>query len=375
MRGSSKVPLKKCVLLLVLAALVVPAVSAQGGDTVGGKTALAPTSLDTNTCYECHSDSAKVEDTSAAEKWTRSVHAENDVGCERCHSASVPSGRLAAFDAFGGSYRDDHVDLILAPDIAYKAPSAFEIEGETGEYSLVVRGGLTRQQSTALCARCHGLTQITPDSPKNVFPDYKASVHGQSVIVKGLGDPARVGKTEVGFNEATGIVESAVCTDCHDAHETKAKDDPTSETYKTNVAETCGTENCHGSDEIAKKYGIVNALKTFEETHHGKALKLGVIEGIPSCPDCHGGGHTILSQTDPESMTYPDNRGKLCSDEKCHGVELNVGAGSLHGRDADTLIGNLIDLFYTIVIPVVVGFFALYVVLDFTLMLGKKGGE
>ncbi|MFQ5975774.1 MAG: hypothetical protein ACE5J5_05635, partial [Candidatus Hydrothermarchaeales archaeon] len=85
--------------------------------------------------------------------------------------------------------------------------------------------------------------------------------------------------------------------------------------------------------------------------------------------------HKILSQTDPESMTYPDNKGKICADGGCHGMELNVGKGSLHGKDRDTSIGNLIDLFYTIIIPVVVGFFALYVVLDFTLMVGKKGGE
>ncbi|MFQ5975980.1 MAG: cytochrome c3 family protein, partial [Candidatus Hydrothermarchaeales archaeon] len=119
------------------------------------------------------------------------------------------------------------------------------------------------------------------------------------MVVKGLGDPEKV-------SDFTGEIEAAVCTDCHDAHESKSKDDPTSETYKDNVPKLCSIENCHASDEIAEKYGIVNALKGFEGTGHGKALKFG-IEGVPSCPDCHGVSHKILSQTDPESMTYPDN--------------------------------------------------------------------
>jgi hypothetical protein len=364
--------------MLVIALMILPVATAQTGETVsGGGPVLAPTGAgyDSNTCYECHADSSKVEDTTAADEWKDSVHDENDIGCERCHSASVPTGRLAAFDAFGGSYRDDHVDLILAPEIAYTAPSAFDIEGETGEYSFVVRMGLAKQQSTAMCARCHGLTPITPDSPKNVFPDYVASVHGQSVVVSGLGDPLRVGKTEVDFTEVTGILESAVCTDCHNPHKTGSKDDPESETHTSNVAANCGSENCHGSDEVSEKYDMVNALKTYEGTHHGKAVNLG-LENSASCPDCHGGGHTILAQTDPNSDTHPDNRAKICAQEDCHGkdVTFNVGSGSLHGRDSDTLIGNLIDLFYLILIPAVVGFFALYIVLDFTMMRGKKGG-
>jgi hypothetical protein len=352
---------------------------AQSGDSVaGGGAVLTPTGAgyDSNTCYECHKDSTKVEDTSAAEEWKDSVHFENDIGCERCHSASVPAGRLAAFDSFGGSYNDDHVDLILEADKAYTAPSAFEIEGKPTEYSFVVRGGLTKQQSTAMCARCHGLTPINPDEPKNVFQDYVTSVHGQSVVVGGLGDPEREGKAEVDF-EATGEVGSAVCTDCHSAHATKAKDDPTSMTYKDNVPDVCGSEDCHSSDEVSEKFDIVNALESYEKTHHGKALKFGV-EGVPNCNDCHAVGtstHKILSSDNSEASTHPDNAPKICADEDCHGVEFNVGSGSLHGKDSDTTIGNIIDLFYTVLILGVVGFFAIYIILDLTLLVGKKGGE
>jgi len=359
------------------------AAAEKSGDVTPASPVLAPAGkyagldIEDNKCVECHSDASKVKKPEIVDAWRKSVHYRNGVSCERCHSASVPAGRLAAFDAYGGTYREDHLDLILNPEIAYKSPSLYPVEGEIGKYSEVVQAGLSKQRSIAICARCHGLTPINPESPKNVFPDYVASIHGQSVMVKGLGDPERVGKTEVGFTEVTGIVDAAVCVDCHDPHETRSKDDPTSETYKDNIPKLCGSENCHASDEIAEKYGIVNAYETYEEHHHGRALKFGV-KTAPTCIDCHitsDSTHKILSQTDPESMTYPDNRGEICAQKDCHGVKLNVGAGSLHGKDADTLIGNLIDLFYTILIPVVVGFFVLYVVLDFTLMLGKKGGE
>ncbi|MFQ5975981.1 MAG: multiheme c-type cytochrome [Candidatus Hydrothermarchaeales archaeon] len=151
-----EVPLKECVLLFILTVLVVPAVMADAdpveGDPVFGPTVF-PTVFETNKCYDCHSDSTKVEDMSPAEKWTKSVHAENGVGCESCHAASLPAGRLEASGAFVGSYREDHVDLILEPGAEVKSPSAFPIEGKTGEYSFVVRGGLIKQQLVAVCAR------------------------------------------------------------------------------------------------------------------------------------------------------------------------------------------------------------------------------
>lgn len=377
MRGSLKLPLKKYVLIIAAATLILPFALAQ---VPGGGSVLTPTGekFDSNACFVCHSDSSKVDNTSPADDWVDSVHFKNGIGCERCHSASVPAGRLAAFDAFGGSYRDDHVDLILSEDIAYKSPSAFEIEGKPGEYSTVVRAGLAKQQSVAMCARCHGLTPLTPDSPKNVFPDYISSVHGQSVVVKGLGSPERVGKTEVGFEATTGLVDAAVCVDCHDPHATTSKDDPDSLTHADNQIQLCISDECHASDDVAEKYGIVNAVKTYQESHHGKALSLGD-EKAAGCADCHMSeeinAHKILDKNNPNSPTYPDNRAKICAQEDCHGVELNVGSGSLHGKDKQTLVGSLINLFYRILIPAVVGFFALYIILDATLLMGKKGGQ
>jgi len=365
------VPLKKCVLLIVLATLILAA----GSGPVSGAV-LAPTGAgyDANLCVDCHSDSSKVDDTSAASDWMDSIHSENDIGCERCHSASVPSGRLAADDAFGGSYRDDHVDLILEEETSYKAPSAFEIEGSTTDYSTVVSVGLERQQSVAICARCHGLTEIDPDDPKDVFQDYIQSAHGQSVVVRGLGDPSKV-------SDHTGLTDAAVCVDCHDPHATATKDDPDSPTHEDNRFELCITEACHGGDEVTAKYGMSNSLTSYAETQHGVIAIYGSAddaESVPACADCHKNiesSHKIQPASDPDSPMNPANIAESCADTDCHGVELSLGAGSMHGKDADTTIAGLINLFYTIIIPPIVGFFALYILLDFTLLIGKKGGE
>lgn len=331
MRGSLKVPSKAwVVLILTVLVLLIPAVhSERSGENFPNVGVVAPAGdyagleIENNKCVECHSDPAKVEKPEIVDAWRKSVHYKNGVSCERCHSASVPSGRLAAFDAFGGSYREDHIDLVLEPGAEYKAPSAFPIEGETGEYSLVVQAGLSKQQSIAMCARCHGLTPINPESPKNVFPDYAASIHGQSVMVKGLGDPTRVGKTEVGFTEVTGEVDAPVCVDCHDPHETLSKNNPASGTYVANVHKTCGSEKCHGSDELAEKYGLSNALEGWEENIMFRRGMIGQLEegNIPTCPDCHaieGHSHKIVGKDDPESPVNPKNRAKTCGKENCH---------------------------------------------------------
>ncbi|GBE55990.1 hypothetical protein BMS3Bbin16_00187 [archaeon BMS3Bbin16] len=261
-----------------------------------------------------------MDDTSAADEWVGSVHYNNGISCERCHSASVPAGRLARFDAFGGSYRADHVDLTLNPDIAYKAPSDFPIEGKPGEYSTVVRGGLTKQQSIAVCARCHGLTPIDVNAPKNVFPDYAASVHGQSVMVRGLGDPSKV-------SDYTGLTDAAVCVDCHDPHATTSKDDPASSTYNDNIIPTC--EKCHGSEEIADKYGMTNAFEGWEENIMFRRGMIGE-EGIPTCVDCHleegGTPHKIVGIDNPASPVNVENRAETCGKKGCHPAFKDKGA-------------------------------------------------
>jgi len=338
----------------------------------GSNSVVAPTNLEANKCYDCHAKLENATLRNPATEWKEGEHYKNGITCERCHAAVVPAGRLDNYGDFGGSYRDDHIDIQLEADV--KAPALFPVEGATGAYTYVVRKGLTKQQAIAVCARCHGLTPIDPANKnlENIFPKYKASAHGQSVMVGGAGDPDRIGKSEVAFI-VTGETDAAVCTSCHETHANKKASDPESKVNKANLVATCG--KCHGDEELAKKYEIANAYKTYLEHHHGIGYRLGS-EKVPTCADCHGGGHEILSVKDSASPTNPEKRAEVCSRKDCHGAEMSgAGSGSVHGNDATTLVGGLIKLFYSILIPGVVGFFAIYVVLDFTLLIGRKGGE
>lgn len=120
------------------------------------------------------------------------------------------------------------------------------------------------------------------------------------------------------------------------------------------------------------------AVKTYQESPHGKAAALGR-EGIPTCTDCHGQVDWMyfLPQSDPRSPINPKNRAAICAREECHGIEVNNAAkGSMHGGDIYSIgsisITGLINRFYKILIPLVLGFFTIFAVLDFTRKLGKR---
>jgi cytochrome b subunit of formate dehydrogenase len=109
--------------------------------------------------------------------------------------------------------------------------------------------------------------------------EYSESVHGKAVL-------------EEHDNK------SAVCSDCHTAHDignTSAA--PT----KLAITQNCG--NCH-KDE----------LKTYRGTYHGQVNSLGFAY-TAKCFDCHG-SHDITKADDPDSRVGPKKRLKTC--QTCH---------------------------------------------------------
>ncbi|MCB4204427.1 cytochrome C [Deferribacterales bacterium Es71-Z0220] len=80
-------------------------------------------------------------------------------------------------------------------------------------------------------------------------------------------------------------------------------------------------ERCHSKPEMVKRHKLKNAVSTYKDTFHGKAITFG-LEGAPDCVDCHvrenESAHAIKSYEDPESSINKDNRKKVCSRKTCH---------------------------------------------------------
>jgi cytochrome b subunit of formate dehydrogenase len=262
-------------------------------------------------CVDCHSAPGNYDDVPHYAKYTR-------VDCSGCHDDVTPE--------FKGSI---HGDLFADGDMSCTSCHAIHPRGaapseplyacgnchedaETDYRTSVHRAGRGQDGGAATCASCHGSHHIvavadstSPVHPRNVpllcggchakeapitkdfvrlpvvVPAYLASVHGQ------------------GWQHGK---KTAVCTDCHGAHDSRPASDPGSHINRHNVATTCG--QCH--DQIAREYGA---------SIHGKAVALGIHDS-PTCIDCHN-EHLIKQHQDPTAAITPEHRAReLCGD--CH---------------------------------------------------------
>jgi len=191
-----------------------------------------------------------------------------------------------------------------------------------------------------MCAKCH--------EQKRYFED----VHGRGTLEKGLN-------------------VSAICSDCHTAHEVRPKSDPASTISHQNVPKTCGKchegifnqwvqsahgklwsgglsarqpgkrraespplhegpvcSTCHEAHGIRRtetpsfRLGVVTECSnchaheapTYRDSFHGQATELGFV-ATAKCSDCHT-PHLNLPKSDPRSSVNPANIVKTCG--KCH---------------------------------------------------------
>ena len=115
------------------------------------------------------------------------------------------------------------------------------------------------------------------------------------------------------------------CLECHgNAHAILAKTDAKSPVYPLNLPRTCG--RCHGSPEMARRYGITNVYALYIDSIHGFALTQDGLLVAASCASCHG-AHRILSTNDPQSRTYRKNVPATCG--SCH---ADIEDALLRGR-------------------------------------------
>lgn len=345
-------------------------------------------------CLRCHSTpitaksdgrSLRVDEAEHAS----SIHGRKGISCAQCHAGAQPSLERSCATIttkvdcstchagqVGDYQRGVHGQLAARGD--KNAPTCSEChgthqilehripDGATAQIKDLVRTSPTYSRNVPeLCARCHedggaaAKRYLGPET--HIIEKYSNSIHGKGLLESGL-------------------VVTAVCTDCHTAHKELPVGDPQSTVHPGNIAGTCGRchdgiyeqfqksihapggnpdyvqlrdmpklpdcNDCHSShtmartDQAAFKLGIMDPCgkchekitETFFETYHGKAAELGDTSRA-RCNDCHG-AHDILPPSAPASHLSKEHIVGTCA--KCHeGAQANFAGFLTHATHDD----------------------------------------
>ena len=193
-----------------------------------------------------------------------------------------------------------------------------------------------QKQATAVCQTCHA----------DRAEQFSQSVHGRAV--------------RMGFDDVP------LCTSCHNPHDAARV---TSGAYRNNIPQMCGT--CHAAARIIEKYGLRPVYESYSQEFHGVTTtlyKLTTPAGpAPAavCTDCHG-EHDIRAASDPASRVNQANLLTTC--RQCHPTagQHFAAAWTEHktpGPGAAPLVWY-VQIFYSVLIPSVVGFLIVLTVLD-----------
>ncbi|MGO8717984.1 MAG: cytochrome c3 family protein [Acidobacteriaceae bacterium] len=208
--------------------------------------------------------------------------------------------------------------------------------------------------ANADCLACHADKTMVNAAGKSVAVDaqrFHSSIHGVlsctdcHTSITGFphpDHPAAVVCATCHADEAKGLAGSVhasasthPCLSCHgNPHAIFPKNDPRSAVYPLNIPRTCGS--CHGSEALAKKYGLQNVYSVYMDSIHGYAVSEEGLLVAANCMSCHG-SHHILSHKDPQSPTYKANIPNTCG--TCHGGVKAEYLGGIHGKQVAS--GNM----------------------------------
>lgn len=273
-------------------------------------------------CSQCHSD----------------VNASHARACE---TIKKPVDCSACHAEIGQQYqKSTHGQLLSKNDP--NAPTCKECHGTHTVLGKSDPTSLTFATNVpTLCARCHregkkAAVRYTGEEHK-IIENYNESIHGKGLLKSGL-------------------TVTAMCTNCHTAHNVLPRSDTASSVNPEKLPTTCGKchhgiedqfeksihsklvnktdkplpvcDDCHSAhtirraDENSFKLDIMakcgrcheQIAKTYFDTYHGKVSQLGYTK-TAKCYDCHG-AHDILQVSDPKSHLSHDNVIGTC--QKCH---------------------------------------------------------
>ena len=331
-------------------------------------------------CLECHSkpEIKMVRDGEEISLYVDSLEMHDSIHrqktCSQCHTGASPHLSRPC------STVPDKVDCSICHNEVV-ATYATSTHGQLSD-----RGEL----QAPTCADCHGDHNIRerrdPKSP--TYPTHVPDLCGECHVEGGpaalrraeRGDSCMAGSYTMSIHGKglleSGLVVTAMCTDCHTAHHVLPAADSTSSVNRENIPATCAKchsgiyekfvgsihspevsghdkelpncADCHQSHTIVRtdsegfKLEIMNqcgrcheeVMDTYFDTYHGKVSKLGYTEAA-KCYDCHG-SHDILPPEDPASHLSRQNIVETCA--QCHPVSHRRFAGYLthathHDRD------------------------------------------
>lgn len=134
---------------------------------------------------------------------------------------------------------------------------------------------------------------------------------------------------------------------------------------------------CHRDKDRMQRYGVdTDAVSSYDDSFHGKALLRFHATNVAVCTDCHT-THSMLPPSDPRAPTNRANAAKLCSQKGCHnGAGPNFAmSGANHLRlkiKQDPILWGT-DLFFRVLVISMVSFLALGVLLDLRLKVFGHG--
>ena len=296
------------------------------------------------------------------EEYNNSTHGHQGYACVQCHTdiKEFPHRPLNA-----ETRRD--VSLLYYQNCARCHQENYDATLDSVHQQALEDGN----QEAALCVDCHGYHNVTdPNEPITKSPEtcerchslihheYADSVHGSALI--GEGNP-----------------DVPTCIDCHGVHNVSG---PSNSDFHLFSPQLCA--KCHADEELMAKYGIsTNVFDSYLSDFHGTTVIFeqqfeGQETDTPVCIDCHG-VHNMKKVNDAESQVIRENLIITC--QRCHPDATSNFADSWLGHYEPDLnrfpAVYLVDLFYRIFIPAVLGFMVLFVFGDATRRLINRRRE
>lgn len=167
-----------------------------------------------------------------------------------------------------------------------------------------------------------------------------------------------------------GVTATPVCTDCHGEHMIRGPRAANSPVAAANVSETCS--KCHEATGIRETFGLPGGrLSSYRDSFHGLAAR-GGSPVVANCSSCHG-YHDVLPSSDPRSAVSPARLGETCG--RCHpgaGTKFKISAVHVTMATESQPVPYWTRLVYLFLIAGTIGFMALHQGLDFVRKIGAS---